>query len=537
IRKTNERAILDAGRRFIVNEARYIEYKFGVGIEDYFSVLSNPDEFVVSLQQLVWGFIDSLNDLNRFIPDVASVKEIQEEFLGKEFVGDYFDYEYYKSVDLDFESEERIEELVNLIHGHERFNFENRQNSIDEIKDCLAGWSKSFNAALALHQFEDPRHLSDSFYSEHDIISRSYNLLDQIINFMDSKMARLFIRPFLLLSGEALIGKTHLFCDLVSNHLSVGKKSILLLGHVLSSEDQIEKQLLSRIEGVDSFDELLSDLNIIGDNENYRPTIFIDAINEAGANKVWFEQLQGFIEKVSNHPNISLALSVRDVTKQDVISKTLLQSGLLTEIIHPGLSSCDDSVLSKICEIFNISMPEVPLLQNIDYNPGLLFLFFEGLQSKGIKNIDFERIRPITIFDDLFEGINQNICKKLELDIRAGYVNRCLRIIIAKMFESDERSLNYSEVFELVFDATAQKDILSSLISEGVFNVFNEDGLEKIFFTYQKFENYFVSYYILDQFFETETSIDEFGNFLNKSAYRKVLKEEMILEALAVILP
>jgi hypothetical protein len=144
------------------------------------------------------------------------------------------------------------------------------------------------------------------------------------------------------------VGKSHLIADIVNRRSKENKKSILLLGQQFNAYEEPWKQI-SNLLGLNiSADELLDSLNTIGQNQNSRLIIFIDAINEGGGKYLWPNYLAGIIEKVKKYRYLGLVFSIRTTYLSTIIGDNKTLNNLLVKITHYGFRNrvyCDEKIL------------------------------------------------------------------------------------------------------------------------------------------------------------------------------------------------
>jgi len=114
-------------------------------------------------------------------------------------------------------------------------------------------------------------------------------------------------KRFILLIGEAMIGKTHTICEIATKRANSGQPTILIFGHeIKNANDPIEGIIKTLGLKVSSYDDFLQKINQWGKSLNQRVLIIIDAINETRDKSIWRDNLIRFIEKIKNYPYIAI---------------------------------------------------------------------------------------------------------------------------------------------------------------------------------------------------------------------------------------
>ena len=201
----------------------------------------------------------------------------------------------------------------------------------------------------------------------------------------ESPKGKLANNPFLLLTGSAGIGKTHLLCDLVTHRIKDGYGGVLLFSSYFDNKSNLWDQILKQLKLPNkNIDWLLGQLDAQGKKTSSRSIIVIDALNENTLHSpdFWKKNLNKLVKKIKKYNNLALIVSVRNGYEKDVITDNLSKSFITFE--HHGFSS--DVIwhaMSSFFKHYNVTFPEVPLLHAEFYNP--LFLKFFCEKNKNSK--------------------------------------------------------------------------------------------------------------------------------------------------------
>ena len=254
------------------------------------------------------------------------------------------------------------------------------------------------------------------------------------------------------------------------------------------------------------FSNFLKELDLLGKINNCNSLMIIDAINEAGDNKVWLNQLAGLLSEIKQYNNISIAFSVRDVEEYRVISET--SESLVTKMTHQGIQELTFEQFDKFCKIFDIHTPDIPIMNKINYNPGLLLLFLESLEKLDLQYIDTDILSPSYIFENILKGANRRISQKKSLDEDAELSQQAIDFITQKFIHQEGKAILYKEAYQTLNEKHLGIELLD-LISEGLLGTFTKNGTKYIFFTYQKLENYFIEPLLQLSNFPVELQLDQ----------------------------
>jgi hypothetical protein len=178
--------------------------------------------------------------------------------------------------------------------------------------------------------------------------------------------------PYMLLYGDAGIGKSHLLGDLCLRKMHANTPGILILGQHLTSDEAPWTQILRNILRLScSEEELLGALNSQAEAKGERVLFIVDAINEGRGKFFWTSHIHSFVESFKAFPWIGLILSIRT----SYVNILRLQDNpvdKLTHTKHRGFIGREDEAASLFFEQYGITKPATPLLNPEFSNP--LFL-------------------------------------------------------------------------------------------------------------------------------------------------------------------
>lgn len=390
--------------------------------------------------------------------------------------------------------------------------------------------------------------------SDKEIIGRSLNelifsLQDSVTELSrnDTKLAQF---PYLIIEGEAGIGKSHLVADIITENFNKKNYSILLLGQHFYKEDiwtQLKNQLDIRV----SKEEFLGMLNSKGESLNSRIVICIDAINEGEGKYLWKDQLLGFLEDIKCFSNIGLIITIRNTYKDIVLPDNTPNELLIVK--HNGFS---DTLIAtkKFFEYYGIQEAPIPILNPEFNNPLFLKLFCIGLRDNGINSIPQDYDNLNTIFSYLIQAANKALSVKLDFDYRDfNLVENAISVLVEKIIKSPSFQISRKEARDLLannfkYDVDKSRNILTELINENILTenvIYNNStsrfDKEIVYFSYERLGDYFIVESLLK---EDVNKIRESGKIDPKLNIYKFIKDEesrinnlSLIEILSISLP
>ncbi len=220
-------------------------------------------------------------------------------------------------------------------------------------------------------------------------INHSYaaqSIVNNLKELASSSQASLSNNQFLLLTGSAGNGKTHLFCDLVARRVSNENKilpTILVFGENFSDKGDVWLQIIEQLGLSNTFsnkDHFLQKLNELGKKSESRSLLIVDALNETKTHDFWQKNISSIISAVKKYPHVALAVSIRSGFENQVLNEE--QKLLFISEEHRGLHFKEWEAVNKFFTAFSIPLPEIPLLTPEFTNPLFLLLFCEAFGDK-----------------------------------------------------------------------------------------------------------------------------------------------------------
>lgn len=390
-------------------------------------------------------------------------------------------------------------------------------NKINEIKNSLLDIEEDLEVIIS-DDIVPPSDIKD-FKTHSSLLKYKIRLLnDLLIEIENEFIYKLHIKSILLITGEALIGKTHLLCDATLNRLNLNQPTLLFFGHEFSADKSIISNMIHRLKISNcSETEFLEALNKLGMDYNTRTLIIIDAINETENPKIWQKGIIEFCEKIKSYSNLALVLSIRDVEKNKFITNDNEQyiDNEIVEIQHRGFEGIEIDAVKTFCNALGVEFPKVPLHTNrLFINPGMLFLYIEIIKET-TKKIDTSIINPTIIFKAYLDKLNRDFSQKYNVDEDDRIVEESIRLFISLGTKKDYIHFYMPQRIVSSEIKSIHEKVLEFLKSEGVLNKLTIDNEVNLYFTYQKFENFFIAEYLLNDFEKNKSVIFDLINGYN----------------------
>lgn len=428
--------------------------------------------------------------------------------------------------------------------------------SFDSLLDDISSIASDMNE-FYLAEEEKLKHAQLKSHSRYQKYGSEINTLNELQHALydarevvHSEAVALASNPYLILDGEAGMGKSHLLADVITKRNESGACSIFLLGQHFVTEEDPWSQIKKKLDISCSFNEFFGALNAKAEASRQRLVIFIDAINEGKGKYFWAEHIRGFIQKLKKHPWIGLVVSVRSSYSELLVPKELLPNRIVRRCTHHGFSGNEYEASKLFFNNFEIDLPSIPLLHPEFQNPLFLLLFCEGLSKAGYSRIP-DGLQGISDIIGFFvSSVNQQLSKpnKLGYPRNINIVEKAINAIISNKANNHTGFISYESAFielnKLSQTFGIRTGLLDNLISEGVLskNLFwiaaKGEYQEGIYLSYERFEDHMTAKFLLDSHADTENEFQENGIFYNLfKDERLCCQNKGLLEALSIQLP
>ncbi len=368
--------------------------------------------------------------------------------------------------------------------------------------------------------------------------------------FFSDNICQLANNPFLVLDGEAGIGKSHMLGDVVSMRIKNNYESIFLLGQHFTSDESPWVQIFKKLQITSASDSFLETLNRRAKDSGKRIIIFIDAINEGRGKYFWTENIKSFISEIKKYDFLGLVLSIRSSYKTMIFPEDEIAGLNVIEQKLYGFNGNEYDASKLFFRNYSIQLPNVPLLHPEFQNPLFLKLFCEGISKSGQDKIP-DGIQGISSIINFFvKNVNIILSKPNKFDYSSSInlVDRSISAVIQYKIEHDLDYVPYEksiEIIEGVISTFTSKrgTFLDELISEGIFskNLFrkrNREYEEGIYLAYERFEDYLLCKHLLERYPDVENEFKIGGNLYKyiENEYQLHLYKGLI-DALSIQLP
>ncbi|MBX9887356.1 MAG: hypothetical protein K2Y30_05430 [Flavobacteriaceae bacterium] len=547
-----EESILNLGKRYTP------EINFDLPIAKVFEGLSRDEYFK---QQFLFYYDDLLRNYTGAISHVKSEKI--NESVGQIKSSIMHFRQLYE--DLDFE-----EPLKNI----DQKSLSCALDSCIEITDKLISQFYRLDSEEKKPKKEKKEYVSDTNSYSWDIenfrkLKRSIYTLTTFIN---GSTVSLSNNPFLIIKGEAGVGKSHLLADVAVKREERNQFTILLLGQQFSTSEDPWSQISKLLQINCNRDLFLGALNSKAELSGARILIFIDAINEGEGKTVWKNYMAGFLAAVKRFPYLGVVCSLRSSYEKLLIPDVVKEKKQAIRITHYGFASHEYEASKLFFENYKIKLPSIPLLHPEFSNPLFLKLFCEGLFKKGLHEIP-EGYEGITAIIDFFlDAVNDSISDKHNQPRNLKLVHKVIRQTASIIVETNNSYMKFDDGFSFITgmkETNAVKDksqFFQDLISEGILtqNVYWDDTgnhYEGVYISYERFSDHLIASHLLVKYLNSNNPKKSFSddsrfiktikNVLSKIGFKfqpkklfEILKNESkadynsgIIEAISIQLP
>lgn len=404
---------------------------------------------------------------------------------------------------------EKFEKLLDSIH-----------NSVQEIYEYYTTEERKLQKEKNDYQYYH------KYGSELRNIREFVHEISNFQNLIHGSAIKLANNPFLLLDGEAGIGKSHLIGDIVSGRINKNQESIFLLGQHFVTEEDPWTQIFKRLQINSNAEDFLKKLDQRAEKSGKRIILFIDAINEGRGNYFWNNFVRSFIKEIKKYKWLGLVLTIRTSYKNLIFPKEERSELGVVEHHHYGFRNIEYEASKLFFDNYKIELPSVPLLHPEFQNPLFLKLFCEGISKAGLTRIP-DGLQGITSIINFFvKNVNDVLSKpkRVKYSNSLNLVEKSIFALVKHKVDNQLRYVPYELAYLVIDESIAAfvntKGFIDELITEGVFskNLFWKEGRnheEGVYLAYERFEDHLTVQYLLEQYPELEKEFKK-GGELNK---------------------
>lgn len=425
---------------------------------------------------------------------IDSIKKKSESSLDSK-MGKEFYREFMNQINLD------LSKINSFLENNKKF--EERLDLLQEahlVLDSIHSASNTYPLYEANFDKRDKDSLIDYFREITINISRFNSFLDQTCY-------RCLYDPYLLVHGEAGIGKSHLLADMAKKKREEDHIVFLFLGQHFSSQIDPLKQILDSLDLAGSTDQFLSTINREAERTGKRAILIIDALNEGEGRGLWNSHFQKFIDKIKEYSYISFVFSIRTPFISQLLPEGFIDINKITKFKHHGFSEEDYSPIKSFCSYYKLEEPVFPLLNPEYDNPLFLKLVCELHTSR--KRTSFEQNLKISnLFSFIIDDVNKKLSEynRLDFDSNLNVIHEILQAVISVQHGSKYREMDYMDVYKVVRKVAAdytrfETKVLEALIQENILmDTVNYSGERIVYFAYERMGDYLLANYLLEQF-------------------------------------
>ena len=447
------------------------------------------------------------------------------------------------------------DELNDLLEGlrtfYDQTNFTgNEPIQLSDLEDQLENCSRSVSEIRELEKPEwQAVEVPEDDRNRKTYLTPAYrefiNALHEAQDFFGSRSVTLAQKPYLLVTGDAGSGKSHLLGDLVRRRTEEKLPTLLFLGQKLGQQPNPLNQLLGNAGMTCSPDEFLGALNAKAEACGYRAFIVIDALNEGGGMSLWPNSIRGFVQNIARYDWIGLVLSVRSSYERAIAPAGDTGLADLTRVHHIGFAGREFDAVKVFFENNGLELPSVPMLDPEFSNPLFLKLFCEGLRKRKLTRVPSGLQGFTVVIDHFIDATNWKLALERGYPPSINIVRKAVYALIEAKLSASTAHIPYEEAFSLLQNVANTYNVsdylLETLISEGVLtkNLFwSENSFEEgVYLAYERFEDHLTVKYLLAEAISPEDLFSDGGALARLNSPDVSWADQGLINALSIQLP
>lgn len=389
---------------------------------------------------------------------------------------------------------------------------------------------KEREKAKEANKSEAPSHKQDSGYDhERYQLRRFEDSIGEVRSYFNSVAPDLISNNCLLLLGEWGTGKTHSLCDFVKKLTKDGHFCVFSIAQNFPLHTDPLNAICQRSKIAKNIDDLLADLENIGQKNKCRTLLVVDGINE-GDREEWKTAVITLFDKVNKLQHVGLLLSCRSPFQHLIFSENILSSYKV--LFHQGFNEIEFEAQEEFFKYYKIPFPEVPLLSDEFARPLTLKLICKALEKLSVskKKSAFSGIasgqKGMTyILEKYIQDLGEPIEKTFKLPGKFCWTflkgtqktkDRLEDGIAVRMARHQKEVLSHDEVLEVILNTTQwtskedAKKFLKAVVHSGILfehYIWTDKGyVDAIKLPYQKFSDHIIARHLLDHYLSNKSA-------------------------------
>ena len=459
------------------------EYNIDLPIIEKFNALCKTNEFIINMHTYSDNLDKSLKVVNCLSENIDIDFKIYDEKIMNLI-------NKLKSVNTQIEHDVKIKDLINEcdLIANDLELYEKRIESYDMFKSYEPHMQDNNRNNQLLHQAQNKLRNARSLL---------YQNLHRLQIFLEERICA-DTRQIMVI-GDAGMGKTHLFFDVLQKRLEKNHPTILLLGQWFENDPLDEIPKLLRLDC--NIDEFLGAFNSHAEATGHRALLLIDALNESPNDNIWKNHLKRLSEIISRYKSISFAISVRSgyVKKYDDIIPNRCMC-----VEHKGFQDNPKKYVDIFFTKNGLIAPMMPFLRQEFSTPQFLYLLCRTMKEKQIRNTSYDSLDILSVYILYIKSINKKLCKSDKLDydensnIVENGINELARLMISQSTLELDYDVAYNCLMGVYYSEGNSKSLLYNLIQEGI--LLKDDERNKIRFVYERLAEHLITREYLNEF-------------------------------------
>lgn len=479
-----------------------------------------------------------INNLgNRYTPDLNIPVKIMDSLHGAS-VDQYFQNIFYDKVDkfLIAMRHAKLSEINILCESIEEyvtelnfFNITSRDintviSTVNTIKDFLTSKIEEYYKTP-----EEKKNFDSKAYQLYEKLGVANEFSDYLTN----TTVKVAVSPYIVLTGDGGVGKSHLIADYIDHCNSSGRTSLLLLGQQFSAGTDVLTTIPTLLGCDITYHELFNLFEAIANAQKSRFLICIDALNEGAGVAFWNNILGGLVDFLKGFPHIGLLVSVRTQYEAPLFDGHDVLREQLYRIEHVGFASIEHDAMHQYFSFYGITIDSVVFPGTEFRNPLFLRLFCTANRN---THISLGTTSLPSVYSQYINVMEQRVSERCNYNKSYKLISKIIDEIVSKRIDGHSGTIRLSldDTLALIVDIckkwNVSADVYSALLAEGILTQgIAYDGDEYVYITYERLEDYFLAQKIVSAY----AQLNEEQFFVN---YSWIINKPDLLQFFGIIL-
>ena len=365
------------------------------------------------------------------------------------------------------------------------------------------------------------------------LLSECLGDANDFLDYLTNTTVKVAASPYIVLTGDGGVGKSHLIADFISSCDSLGQTALLLLGQQFSAGMDVLASLPILLGCNVTYHKLFDIFEEIAHTQGSRVLICIDALNEGAGVAFWNGVLSGVVDFLKGYSHVGLLVSVRKQYEEPLFDRQEILRTQMQRVEHFGFNDIEHKAMYQYLSFYGVTLDSVIFPLSELRNP--LFLRLFCIANKN-AHISLGETSLPSIYSKYIDVIEQKVSERCNYNKSYRLVSKIIDKMVSKRFDEHNGAImlsldeTLSEIVDICKKWNVTADVYGALLAEGVLaQGYTYDNVEYVYITYERLEDFYLAQKIASEYSQLSRE-----RFIEK--YSWILRRPDILQYFGIIL-